>query len=296
MLVRLARVAARRALHDARERRERVADWMVGARQRPVVTYAALLDGRTLALCVRHPGPRITVAACAIEGSPAHSTPVGLGDLTASNAPPGCLAGSVSLDALTSSLAGPGRVEVVAIHGHGLPTALVWLGEAPHTPIHGPWPGEYDIRMSLSRRRPLMLQLRPAAPAALVTEVHSDVDAAVISLSHTGIARAVRLREGKGLVGEMGLASSTGVTRCEVRDSDVPIREGETAVVSLVTDEGELPIRRRHPELADPGYAVPMPAVSGRDPGHVRPALRLVYLPDGQLGVRRLMQPRDPGR
>lgn len=295
-LVAVGRSVARLARRRARLVFDRVADAAVQARRVPVVTYAALLDSHTLALGVRHSQDSLAVAARARgKESDGWTSPQPLGHLRPSGAARGLLSGTVDLGGLD----GPGAprvIEVVGIGAEGSVVTLLWAGEAPCSPVRGPSAEHATWELVLQHRRPVGLTVQAKPAAAVVTEILGRDHHVVVSMTQPGRDAVMRLRLRDQLVTELALTGTGRQRRCVIRDGDVPVAEGETVVLSVSTELGEVPLQRRHTDLRDPGRAVPLPTVAGADPTTTRPALRLVYRPSGQLAIRRLVEVPEASR
>lgn len=247
----------------------------------PVAAYAGILDGQTLWLAVdASPGtlalredgtgdvhPLLSDIA---EDDPAHR--------------------SVRADLLGLPGDADTAYDVVLVPPNGRNPRLVWAAPFPKLPTRVPPSRDGRWQFGLGRTDEGMLRVRRTTPAPGAEVLDLAVDEAGIRVVLAGTdATELRLVEDDAVLASYPLTRDGDRTVAVIAEPALP--EGTGQLARLLA--GDLPLRRRANDLANPNHAVLLPVLFGDDPDLAR--LRLRWSPEGELVARVVDRDEDGG-
>lgn len=175
--------------------------------------------------------------------------------------------------------------DVVLVPPSGRSPQLVWIAPFPKSPVRVPPTRDGRWQFGLARTDEGMLRIRrtQAAPGLDVLDLSVDEAGIRITFADTD-ATELRMLEDDTVLATYPVADSTAVL------TDAALPEGSGQLGRLLV--GDLPLRRRANDLANPNQAVLLPVLFGEDPDLGR--LRLRWSPEGHL-MARIVDPDESG-
>ena len=243
-----------------------------------MAAYAGILDGETLWLAVEATPGTLALRDEAGEVHPLHS------DLAEDDpAYRSVRAGLLDLPGDDET-----AYDVVLVSPSGREPRLVWTPPFPRNPTRVPPSRDGRWQLGLRRTEEGMLRIRRSRPAAGLDVLDLAVDDEGLRITFVaGAATELRLVEDETVLAAYPLTRDGDRQVATIPEAALP--EGTGQLGRLLA--GDLPLRRRANDLANPNHAVLLPELFGDDPDLAR--LRLRWSPDGHLLAR--VVDRDEG-
>lgn len=249
----------------------------------PVATYAQVLDGTGLWVCVSDvPAPQTARLALREPGVDV------LHPLTLEPQPgPGDLQGVVELPTWELSSLVPVTFQLVVVQEQEV-HPVRWAADAPATPTATPSAANHPWQFRVfAHEGHVGLAVQPLEPRARVHEVTVEDARFVIRFdapeSHS---RRIVLHNRRGhQVGDTVPVTEGvgGLMRLEVPAAMISPGRGRLAP-RLLHRDASIPLQRWHGDLRDPGAAVMLPTLDDPDDDTL---IQATYLPRGDLALRR---------